>query len=585
MIQEKKTYRGVATSPGIGLGYVHLLDRGKITVPKRKIDSKEEEFEISRFNSALSNARDQLRLIRKKVSDEQGEDHVYLIEAQLLMLDDRSLTDDTRDLIREEKINAEWAVQKAIERFKKIFDRFDDEYFRDRRSDIEYVEERLLRLLVGTREQGYVSLHRRSVLIAHDLSPADIVKINRDSLTGIATDIGGRTSHVSIIARSLGVPMVVGVNALSADVQNGDRIIIDGTEGSIILHPDQKLWNEYDEKRKQYLTAQKELLKNRFHKAETKDQYEIHLLANIDFPDEVPGVLANGAEGIGVLRTENLFLGAAIPVPEEKQFECYKKIVTQMKPHEVVIRLWDLPGDSLFGSPIETRIDHNPALGLRGIRLLLREKELFRPQLRAILRASVYGKVAVMYPMVSSVGEIRQANKFLQEVMAELESEKIHFDPDIRIGTMIEIPSAALTANRLAQEVDFLSIGTNDLVQYTLGVDRSNELVADLYNPLHSSVIRLLRRTIELGHKAAVEVGVCGEMASEPFFVPFLVGLELNFLSVSPSSIPIVKRIIRESTVSEAKQWVAEISKLDDPAEIRRTLSSHYAERFKGLFT
>jgi len=582
--RQKKIVSGLASSRGIALGYVHLLNRGKVIIPKRKVDSKEVEFEISRFNSALSGAREQIHMLRKKVSEEQGDEHVYLIEAQMLMLDDKSLTDDTRELIRGERINAEWAVQKAIERFKKLFDRIDDEYFRDRRSDIEYVEERLLRLLAGTQEQSYVSIHRKTILVAHELSPADIIKINREHLVGIATDLGGRTSHFSILARSLDLPCVIGTKVVSQEVQNGDRIILDGSSGTIILHPDQNTWNEYEERRKQYLATRKELLKNKNYKAETKDHYQVHLFANVDLLEEVTVALENGAEGIGVLRTENLFLGGELKTSEEEQVECYKKVVTQMKPHEVVIRLFDFPGDSLYGTPIAGRIEHNPALGLRGIRLLLREVDILKSQLRAILQASAFGKVAILYPMISCVSEVRRLNQVIKEVMSDLQTQGINFDPDVRIGAMIEIPSAALTANRIAQEVDFLSIGTNDLIQYTLGVDRTNELVADLYNPLHGSVIHLLHKVVEFGHKAGIEVGVCGEIANEPMFIPLLVGLEYNFLSVGARAIPSVKQIIREITMTEAKQWVAEISGQDDPSEMRKCLSTYYASRFTGVF-
>lgn len=584
MIGQKLIFRGLGASPGVALGYVHILDRGKVAIAHRSVDRKEVPFEVARFNSALGAAREQLQLLRKKVSEEQGDDHVYLIDAQMLMLDDRSLTDDTRELIAQEQINAEWAVQKAMERFKKLFDRIDDEYFRDRRSDIEYVEERLLRLLVGTKEQGYVSIHRRTVIVAHDLSPGDLLKINRESLAGITMDIGGRTSHVAILARSFGIPMVVGSGMVSLEVQNGERIIVDGTEGVVIARPDSALWADYEEKRKRYLSEKKELLKNRHHKAETKDQYEVHLLANIDLTEEVDAVLENGAEGVGLLRTEYTFLGGSLPVSEEEQFESYKAIASRMKPREIVIRLLDVAGDMLFGPPAAQRTDHNPALGLRGIRLLLREEEILRTQLWAILRASAFGKVAILYPMVATVEEVRQANRILRDVMAELESKKIRFDPEIRKGTMIEIPSAALTANHFAQEVDFLSIGTNDLIQYTMAVDRSNELVADLYSPMHASVIQLLRRVVELGHKLAMEVGICGEMASEPFFVPLLVGMEFNFLSVNASAIPKVKQIIRETTMADAKRWVSEICQLDHAEEIREHLKKRYAEHLPAIF-
>jgi phosphotransferase system enzyme I (PtsI) len=370
----------------------------------------------------------------------------------------------------------------------------------------------------------------------------------------------------------------------SLEVQNGERVIVDGSEGIVIVRPDANVWAEYDEKRRVYISARKELLRNRHHKAETKDQYEIHLLANIDVAEEVDAVLENGAGGIGLLRTEYMFLGGSIPVSEEKQFESYRKIVSKMKPRETVIRVLDMAGDMLFEPPGAPRTDQNPALGLRGIRLLLREPDIFRTQLRAILRASAFGRVAILYPMVSTVDEVRRANIVLRDVMKELESQKIRFDPDIRIGTMIEVPSAALDAGQFAHEVNFLSIGTNDLIQYTMAVDRSNALVADLYTPLHAPVIGLLRRIAEAGHKAAMEVGVCGEMASEPFFVPLLVGMEFNFLSVNANAIPKVKQVIREVTMSDAKVWVGEVCRLDHSEDIRNHLTKRYQKHLSSIF-
>lgn len=575
--------KGAAASPGIALGYVHVLERGRSTVPRKSVSRPAIESEIKRFDEALDSAREHLHRIRKKVSEEQGDDHVYLIEAQLMMLDDRSLTDDTRDIIREQLVNAEWALQRAVERFKKAFDKIDDEYFRDRRSDIEYVEERLLRALKHEKEPGFVSLQRQTVIVSHDLSPADLSKLNRENICGVATDAGGRTSHISIIARSLGIPSVVGLQDLSLYVSSGDRIVVDGSEGAVVIRPDAKTWAEYEFQRKQFLSERKELLKNRNHKAETLDQYEMHLLANIDLVEELPSVVSNGAEGIGILRTEHFFLGGSIPVSEEEQFQSYRKVAQRLKNRETVIRLLDVAGDSLFFAPLMNRQEHNPALGLRGIRLLLRETDLFRTQVRAILRASAFGKVAILYPMVSKPDEVRAANALVREEMARLEKVGIRFDPDLRIGTMIETPAAALIADRLAQEVDFLSVGTNDLTQYTLGVDRTNELVSHLFEPFHPAILRLLKMVVEAAHKAGIEAGVCGEVSADPMYIPLLLGLEFNFLSMTAGSIPMVKQVIRELTLSESKRLVGELLVLGDATEVRARLSARYPSRFRTI--
>ncbi|HLG19423.1 MAG TPA: phosphoenolpyruvate--protein phosphotransferase [Bdellovibrionota bacterium] len=584
MSEAERTVRGIAASPGIALGFAHVLDQGKLTIPHRTLPRKEVEGEVARFDETLRSVKEQLRYLRKRVNDEQGEEHVYLVDAQVLMLEDKSLTDDTRELIRSQQINVEWALQKALERFKTSFDKIDDEYFRDRRSDIDYVEERLLRALLGTKEHRYLSIQQQTVLIAADLTPSDLTKINRENLVAILTDVGGRTSHTAIIARSLEIPFVTGFGDLSVQVQNGGRVIVDGNEGTAVVHPATKTWSAYQEKKQRYIATRKELLKNRHHKAETKDQFSVHLKANIDLLEELPSMVENGAEGIGMLRTEHLFLGGSVPVSEDEQFEKYKEAVLKAKPHEAVIRLLDLPGDELFYPPSSGPSLHkNPALGLRGVRFLLHEKEIFSVQVRAILRASAFGKAAVLYPMVSTVGEVRLANQWLAEIMQDLKARNIPFDPDLRIGAMIEVPSAALCAEKLAQEVDFFSIGTNDLVQYAMGVDRSNELVADLYDPFHSAVIQLLRSIIEKGHKAGIEVGVCGEVACEPLYVPLLVAMECNFLSMNTAAIPFIKEIVRELTIGEAKQWLAEVADLDRPADVRRQISDRLSGRLRTL--
>ena len=583
MSQEMTRHKGVGASPGIALGYAHVLDQGKITIPRKSILREEVEKEVSRFDETLEVVREQLQSLRKRVSEEQGEEHVYLIEAQLYMLEDKSLIDDTRELIRSQKINVEWALQRAMDRFKSLFDKIDDEYFRDRRSDIEYVEERLLRALAGKKEHGFLSIQGKTIIVAQDMAPADLAKLNRENLCAIVTDMGGRTSHIAIIARSLEIPFVTGAGDLSFCVQSGVRMIVDANEGVILAQPDAKTWSQYEEKQRQYVVSRGELLKNREHKAETKDQYTIHLQANVDLLEELPSVLSNGAEGIGMLRTEHVFLGGSIPVSEEQQLTRYRTAVEKIKPNETVIRLLDLPGDELFHPPTASSFHRNPALGLRGIRFLLQEKEILCSQIRAILRASAFGKVAILYPMISSVEEVRQTNQALSQMMEELKNEKIEFDADLRIGAMIEIPSAALTAELIAQEVDFLSIGTNDLIQYTLGVDRTSELVADLYDPYHSAVIQLIKMVVEKGHKAGIEVGVCGEVACDPLFIPLLVAMECNFLSMNAAAIPLVKQIVRELSMTEAKKWLTEIGTMQNPAEVRHFLSSHLSERFRGI--
>ncbi|MFH1018096.1 MAG: phosphoenolpyruvate--protein phosphotransferase [Pseudomonadota bacterium] len=575
--------KGTGASPGIALGYVHVLDRGKIPVPRRTLTADKLECELERFEEALALARDQLGHLRKKVSAEQGEEHLYLLEAQLLMLDDRSLIEETRAIIQSNRINAEWALAKALEHFKSMFDKIDDEYFRDRRSDLEYVEERLLRILAGRHESGFVSLHRKTVIVAYEVSPADLAKISRENLSGLATDSGGRTSHTAIVARSFGIPTVVGLQEISQLAKNGDRVILDGLTGTVFLNPDSKTWSQFEKKRVRYLEGRKELLKNRHFKAETKDLYEVRLKANLDFLEEVPSVLANGAEGVGMLRTEHLFLGGSIPVSEEEQFHSYSEIVKKMNPQETVIRILDLAGDDLFSPPSGMHVVRNAVLGLRGARLLLAEPEILRTQMRAIVRASAYGKVGILYPMVSTVDEVRRLNAHLKETMTLLKKEHVPFDPEISVGVLVEVPGLALIADQISQEVNFLSVGTNDLIQYTLAADRTNPLVADLFDPLHPGVLALLRGIVQMAHKAGIEAGVCGEMASEPLLIPILVGLEFNFLSMNPGSVPLAKEIVRGLSFEECKRWVHRALDENHPAQVRRELAAWCSQRFPAV--
>ncbi len=583
MNTEELRLKGAGVSPGIALGYVYVVDRGKVSVPHKAIAPKDLDLELERFEKALVLAREQLEVLRQRVSAEQGEEHLYLIEAQLLMLGDRSLVEDTRAIIQSQRINAEWALQKALEHFKLMFDKIDDEYFRDRRSDLEYVEERLLRVLGGHHEHGFMSLHRKTVLVAYDLAPADLARISRENFTGLATDTGGRTSHTAIVARSLGIPTVVGLQEITQEAKNGDRIILDGLTGAVFLNPGTDTWNRYEKKQEQYLKGREELLKNRHVKAETKDQYEIRLKANLDFLEEVPSVLSNGAAGVGLLRTEHLFLGGSIPVSEDEQFQRYKEIVRKMSPQETIIRLLDLAGDEVFSPPSGMHTARSSVLGLRGVRLLLAEPEILKSQLRAIVRASAFGKVGVLYPMVSTVDEVRRLNSHLKDTMALLKKKRVPFDPEIPVGVLVEVPGAALIADQLAQEVNFLSVGTNDLIQYTLATDRMNPLVADLFDPLHPAVLTLLRGIVQMAHKAGIEAGVCGEMASESFLIPILVGLEFNFLSMNAGSIPLVKEIVRGISFEECKSWLHRALDENRPGQVRQELAAWCAQRFPAV--
>ncbi|MBI3292677.1 MAG: phosphoenolpyruvate--protein phosphotransferase, partial [Elusimicrobia bacterium] len=448
-----------------------------------------------------------------------------------------------------------------------------DEYYRERRHDIVDVGKKLLYHLSGTVRSTLADLHEEAVVVAHNLLPSDTFALPEQFIHGLATDIGGRTSHTAILAQSLEIPAVVGLKDLTTRVNTGDLLIIDGHEGLIIIHPDQFTVENYRREREIQRAEGRALEKLRDLPAQTHDGHRIHLAANIEIPDEVRGVLHHGAEGIGLYRTEFLYLNRDTLPTEEEHYQAYRQVAQSVLPYSVVLRTVDIGGDKLAAFDVGRSADEaNPFLGLRGIRLCLRYPGIFKTQLAGILRASVEGKLKMMYPMVSSVEELRQANAILQEVKRELKTKGVPFADPLEVGVMIEVPSAALIADLLAQEADFLSLGTNDLIQYTLAVDRVNENVASLYDPLHLGVLRLVRSVIEAGHRAGKWVGMCGEMAGDPLFTPILVGLGLAEFSVPPAAVPRIKQAMRAVTHAEAKALAQEVLAMTEHEAVMKRL-------------
>jgi phosphotransferase system enzyme I (PtsI) len=580
----RKVLSGVGVTPGIAIGKAYHVDRGKIPVAYYSLPSPAEvEKEIQRFQAAVERAEADLSKIKAKIAGEFSE-HAYILDTHLLILRDRVLFDETVRIIREHQVNAEWALKQALEQAQRLFSKIDDEYIRSRISDVDYVATRVLRNLTGRTPESIATIKERVIIVAEDLSPADTIQLQIEMTLAFVTNMGGKTSHTAIIARSLDIPAVVGLERVTEEVRSGDILIVDGMAGKVIVEPDDELLNYYYERQYQLETYRKELARCAKLPAETEDGYHIRVEANIELPEEVVAVLDNGAEGIGLYRTEYLYLNREAPPDEETLYWTYREVAEIVYPETVTIRTLDLGPDKFSFHRQRTR-ESNPALGLRAIRLCLREEELFRTQLRAILRASgAMRNVRIMFPMISGVSELRAARKILDEVRESLVRQGITIDDELKIGIMIEIPSAVTIADQLAREVDFFSVGTNDLVQYALAIDRVNEHVSHLYEPLHPAILRMIKQVVEAGHQAGIPTSLCGEMAGEALYIPILLGLELDSLSMNPLAIPRVKKIIRSASLEECKIYLREVLDLPTAAEINESLRQIAWRRFREDF-
>jgi len=559
--------RGIPASPGIAVGKAFLFDTTQLIVNEKDIKSDAIPNEITRFEEALIKTRAEILAIQKKISREMGSQHAEIFNAHLLVLEDRMLIEEVIERLKKERKCVEHIFARVIEKYIKVFSRMNDEYLKERTSDIEDVGKRILKNLIGAQEKSLSDLKEQVIVVAYDLSPSDTATMHKKNVMGFVTDIGGRTSHTAIMAKSLEIPAVVGLEKVTARVRSGDILIVDGTNGIVIINPDKADIKKYEAKRLQFVELEKTFVNLKDKPAVTLDGQRIEVSANIELPDEIDSVVAHGAEGIGLYRTEFLYMNRPDLPGEEEQFEAYKKVIAKMSKNPVIVRTLDLGGDK-FLSQLELPHEMNPFLGWRAIRFCLAKPEIFKVQLRAILRASAIGKVKIMFPMISGLGELRQAIKVLEEAKQELRHKKIDFNEDMQVGAMIEIPSAALTCDLLAKEVDFFSIGTNDLIQYALAVDRANEKIAYLYRPTHPAVLRLVKNIIESGHKENIWVGMCGEMAAEPGFVLILLGLGLDELSMSPVLIPEMKYVIRNIKFEDLKAIALEALSLPTGEEV-----------------
>lgn len=565
-------FEGIAASPGIAMGKAFVLEDKSATISHTPIAKENIPTETKRFESAIDSTRLQLEKIKEKAQKELGADKAAIFEAHLMILADDVFLDAIRDKISTQLIAADYAVTQVVEQYVQMFTGMADEYLRERAGDIQDIGKRIINNILGVEGRSIEDLTQEAVIIAKDLTPSDTAQMDRKLVLAFATDLGGRTSHTAIMARSMEIPAVVGLGQLSSRVKDQDMVIIDGNRGVVILNPNQTTIKEYSEKIVQYQQSQEELCQLKDLPAETKcGTRHVEVAANIGTPEDCESALNHGAEGVGLYRTEFLYMDRNNLPSEEEQFEAYKSVVEAMAPNPVIIRTLDIGGDKKLPY-LDMPEELNPFLGWRAIRLCLDRSDIFKTQLRAILRASHYGNVRIMYPMISNAEEIRKANSFLAEAKDELAKEKTPFNPLIEVGIMVEIPAAAIIADYLVEEVDFFSIGTNDLIQYTIAVDRMNEKISHLYEPLHPAVLRLVKQVIDASHKAGKRTGMCGEMAGDEEAAPILLGMGLDEFSMSAASIPRLKKAIGSISYSDAREIAQKALNMKSPGEIRNLL-------------
>ena len=576
--------KGLGVSPGIVIGKAYIFNQFDAQIKFYKLEDESLiQKEIDRLMIALDESEKQLEVIKNKLREAGGEEPTIIIDVHIMILRDKMFVKHTIDHIQDKKVNAEWALSMTIDHYKKLFDKVEDEYLRGRYYDIQYVGRRVIRNLSGGKKEVMTDIGEGVIVIASDLSPADTAQMMFHKVLGFATDIGGRTSHTAIVAQSIEIPAVVGLEYITKVVRTNDDVIIDGATGLVIVHPDPEILNRYEEKRRHFLDLREDFLQFAKLPAITKDNKRIEIGGNIEFVEEIPSAVSHGAEGIGLYRTEFIYLNREQLPTEEDHFQIYRQVVESQGIGWSTIRTFDLGGDKFFSRPKLAK-EMNPQMGLRAIRFCLKEIEMFKTQIRAIIRASAYGKVKILFPMISGMEEILQAKRIYNDVKADLQTQGIPFGEDIQIGVMIEVPSAVIIADALAKEVHFFSIGTNDLIQYVLAIDRINERVTYLYEPLHPAVLRMIRQTVDAGHNAGISVAMCGEMAGEPLYGMILLGLELDELSMNPTLIPRVKKIIRETTVAESKELLQRVMNFSSAVEVREYVEKTMRERFPGEF-
>ena len=564
----EKMLRGIPVSQGVSRSRVVVLDRTRIDPAKWGILESDPAGEEDRLQASLVETRRQILAVQERLREAMGAKEAQIFDAHLLVLEDPMLIEEATRFIREDLVTAEFAFHEASEKYAEALGKVDDSYLSERAADIRDVAQRVLADLMGQALcTGLADLTEPCVVVAHDLTPSDTAMMDPAIVLGFVTEVGSRTSHMAILARSLRIPAVLGLGEAISELHNGESVLLDGFNGFVVIDPSEQTLFEYGQLVDRQSSIEESLEVIHDDAAETRDGHRIILSANIERAADVEGVLQCGATGVGLFRTEFLFINRSDLPGEEEQFAAYRQVAESLAPDPVIIRTLDLGGDKLL-SHVNVAEEMNPFLGWRAIRLCLEEKDLFRTQLRAILRASVFGNLKIMYPMISGVEELEAANVLLDECREQLRDEGVAFAEDVEIGVMIETPSAAMIADRLARRVKFFSIGTNDLIQYTLAVDRLNEKIAHLYEPTHPSILRLIKATVDAGQAHGIWTGICGEMAGDLAAVPLLLGLGVSELSVTPSMVPRVKMLIRSIEMSEARKLAEFALDSDSPKEI-----------------
>lgn len=564
--------KGIAASSGIALGKAMVIREIDAKVIKSVITDVDCEKE--RFRRARDTAKAQVAELKEQTEKTLGFDKAMIFEAHIAMIEDPEFSGSVEMQIENEKVNSEYALETVVNSFVSIFESMDNEYMRERAADVKDIGGRIRDILMGIKRPSLSNIAEECIIVARDLTPSDTAQMDRKKVLGFATDIGGRTSHSAIMARSLEIPAVVGMGSVTEAIVDGDFIIVDGDEGIVIVNPDEKTVSKYKSKQGELALFKRELIKYRDEKTISKDGHRVELAGNIGTPEEADNVLNNGGEGVGLFRTEFLYMGKESLPTEEEQFEAYREALEKMGGKPVVIRTLDIGGDKKL-SYLKIDDEMNPFLGYRAIRLCLDRTDIFRTQLKALFKASAFGNLKIMFPMISSLQELRKAKEIALSVKDELRSENIAFDENVEIGIMVEIPSAAVISDILAREADFFSIGTNDLIQYTTAVDRMNEKISYLYDPLHPAVLRLIKMVIDNGHKEGKWVGMCGEMAGDLRVVPVLLGMGLDEFSMSPSSILKVRKAVMNISFEKAEKLASEVIKLGTPEEIGNLIEGY----------
>lgn len=585
--QTTKTFvlKGIGVSPGIAIGRCYCFDPLDSQISFYKL--KEESLipkEVQRFKNALRDSEQQLLEIQRKLKKTKITEPVYIIDVHILLLRDKIFANRTVKYIRDQGVNAEWALRMTLDHYKQIFEGVEDDYISSRVSDVQYVVQRILRNLSGEKHEMVWDVGNNGVIVvSHDISPADTAQMKLDRILGFATDSGGRTSHTAIVARSLELPAVVGLDDITRYVHTDDEIIVDGTAGMVVINPYPDMLKRYEEKKRHHDAANDEYLQYGKLPALTQDNYQVTIGCNIEFVEEIPSAISHGAENIGLYRTEFLYIYRDDLPTEDDHFNNYRQVVTDKNLAWSTIRTFDLGGDKFANYQKQTK-ELNPQMGMRAIRFCLKEVDIFKTQLRAIWRASALGRTKILFPMISSVEEIREAKKLLEDARQELVEEGMTIPSKIDIGAMIEVPSAVIIADKLAREVDFFSIGTNDLIQYSLAIDRANERLTYMYEPLHPAVLRLIKTVVDAAHQEKIKVAMCGEMAGDPLCVLILLGMELDELSMNHLAIPRIKKIIRESTLEESKTVLKKALSFNTASEVRSYVNDYMMKRFPGEF-